>query len=42
MAGIIDFQDSQLYDMLGKMTNPPWHAASGAKSWLFLDEIIVN
>ena len=26
----------------GQMTNPNWHPAPGAKSWLFVDEILVD
>ena len=26
----------------GQVANPEWHAAPGAKSWLFVDEIVVN
>lgn len=28
--------------VLGTLKNPEWHAAPGAKNWVFLDEIIIN
>jgi len=28
--------------VLGTLKNPEWHAAPGAKNWIFIDEIMVN
>jgi len=28
--------------VLGHHKNPDWHAAPGAKNWIFLDEILVH
>ena len=29
-------------DINGNLKNPEWHAAPGAKNWIFIDEILVN
>lgn len=40
-TGAIDARYLKVH-VAGTLKNPPWHAAPGAKNWIFVDEILVD